>query len=180
MERRVSTEMKKLTISRVILPRVIGRRSWCTRVNIPCCGAHFSRIHAPIVINFKNAIVSTIIATGNLYLHFKEINKTSNDKRNEDVFPVRCVQIDNFNHHAEHAQYNCMAPQKTHGLDGVIKNLLYPMNSSYLHYVFVISFHRITIPFKFLKIYLFGEEKSGFCVYSDENPLFIKKVKNVI
>jgi len=93
-----------------------------------------------------------------LYFHFKEINKTSNCKRNKDVSPVRCVQIDNVDHHAEHGQHNCMAPQKAQRLDGVIKNLLPFMYRLNLHVLLINIFHGLIIPIQFLKIHVFAQK----------------------
>ena len=158
MERRVSTKMKNLVISRIILSAIIRRRSRSKRICIPRSRAYFSRIHAPIVINFKNAIVRIIITTGKLYLHFKEINKTSNDKRNEDVSPVCCLQVHDVNHHSKHYQYTSVAPKKAQRLDGVIKNFLPFLYRLNLHVLLIDIFHIFSIPVQFLKIHVFAQK----------------------
>ena len=91
-------------------------------------------------------------------LHFKEINKTSNDKRNEDVSPVCCLQAHNANHHAKHYQYTRMAPQKAQRLDGVIKHLLHFVNGFNLHVLLIYIFHRYIIPVQFLKIHVITQK----------------------
>ncbi len=153
---------------------------WITQIiQMICRRTSHTRICGPVIISFLilnhlcGDCIRIPIRKLNLDLHFKEINKTSNDKRNEDVSPVRCVQIDNVDHHAKHAQYNCMAPQKTYGLDGVIKNILPFMYSLNLHVLLIDIFHVFIIPIQFLKIYVFKREKRDFCVYSEENSLYL-------
>jgi len=158
MEWRVSTKMKNLVISRIILSAIIRRRSRSKRICIPRSRAYFSRIHAPIVINFKNSIVRIIITTGKLYLHFKEINKTSNDKRNEDVSPVCCLQAHDVNHHSKHYQYTSVAPKKAQRLDGVIKNFLPFLYCLNLHVLLINIFHEFIVPVQFLKIHVFAQK----------------------
>lgn len=106
---------------------------------------------------FCNNVVM-LIRRFNLDLHFKEINKTSNDKRNEDVSPVCCLQVHDVNHHSKHYQYTSVAPKKTQRLDGVIKNFLPFLYCLNLHVLLIDIFHRFIVPIQFLKIHVFAQK----------------------
>ena len=152
---RISTEMRiVIRFSSFHISKVIRRRSYDAGICRP------SYIFFIAFKCFCSYLIMTMLLAKklNLDLHFKEINKTSNDKRNEDVSPVRCVQIDNVDHHTEHAQYNCMAPQKTRGLDGVIKSLLPFMYGFNLHVLLIDIFHIFIISIQFLKINVFAQK----------------------
>lgn len=161
---------------------------WITQiVQMICRRSGHIRICRPVTISFLilnhlcGNCIRVLTRKFNLDLHFKEINKTSNDKRNEDVFPVCCWQAYNFNHHAEYAQYKSMAPQKTYSFDESIEKLLPFLYGGNLHVLLINTVYAFIIPIQFLKIYVFGEEKRDVCVYSDENSLiFIRKMENVI
>ena len=140
---------------------------WVTQiVQMICRRPCHPKICRPIVIfflAFKHLLCDSamiLISKIYFYLHFKEINKTSNDKRNEDVSPVCCLQAHDVNHHSKHYQYTSVAPKKTQRLDGVINNFLPFLYRLNLHVLLINIFHRFIVPIQFLKIHVFPQKEA--------------------
>ena len=159
--------MKQLVVS-WILADGIRRGSRKRRICIPSWRAKCSRVCKPgkmLPLVFKHSIMM-LARKFNLYFHFKEINKTSNSKRNEDVSPVCRLQAHDGNHHSKHYQHTSVAPKKAQRLDGVIKNLLPFLYRLNLHVLLIYIFYKFIIPIQFLKIHVFRQDKEEFSLYS--------------
>ena len=145
--------MSNISIFRSIPTRkIISRRSHNGRI----CGPSY--IFSLAFQHMFGDRVRLLCSKSYFDLHFKEINKTSNDKRNEDVSPVCCLQAHDVNHHSKHYQYTSVAPKKTQRLDGVIKNFLPFLYCLNLHVLLIDIFHRFIVPIQFLKIHVFAQK----------------------
>jgi len=159
--------MKILIISRSILSRIIGRGSRRTRVNIPCCGTHFSRVHIPIIILHSKFSIKKLGTLTRAKRILKSIQPKSNDQ-----FYTKCGPINGWvsqkgcNKQSKSSQHKSMAPQKSHGFDGVIKNLLPFMHCLNLHVLLIGIFYSLSISIQFLKIHVFRQDKKEFSLYS--------------
>lgn len=150
---RISTKMNLMISLCRVIKSIIGRRTNNAGICRPGNISSSSLKHL-----LGNSII-ILIRKSYLYLHFKEVNKTSDSKRNEDVSPVCCLQAHNANHHAKHYQYTSMTPQKVQRLDGVIKDLLHFMNSSNLHVLLINFLHKYIILVQFLKIHVITQKR---------------------
>jgi len=149
------------------IKNIISRRTWNPRICRP------SNISSASFQHMFGDRVSCLCSKSYFDLHFKEINKTSNHKRNGDISPVCCLQVHDVNHHSKHTQYTSVVPKKAQRLNGVIKNFLPFLYRLNLHVLLIDILHVFIIPIQFLKIYVFKREKRDFCVYSEENSLYL-------
>jgi len=107
------------------IKNIISRRTWNPWICRP------SDISSASFHHMFGDRVWFLCSKSYFYLHFKEINKTSNDKRNEDVSPVCRLQAHDVNHHSKHYQYTSVAPKK--------RNVLMELSRTFCHFCTVLT-----------------------------------------